>query len=156
MQVFDISKEGWALLKEALKKLDGVSKYCIAIIDKKKARSLQQNKWYWSTLLPAIHYFLKDEYNIKNLDILHDTIKLIVSELYYPECIYYIKSSKGVDVIHSNLSTAFDKMSREKFNQYLDNLYECLGYFITFTPLDLNDLVRHYCMQVGKQYKEFN
>ena len=69
VEQFEINKDGFLKLKEFVKTLANPFEYVIQIISKDKARSNRQQNWYFGMLMPAIRYFLTEEWdNIKDND----------------------------------------------------------------------------------------
>lgn len=153
--IFEINKEGWEKLKAFIKTLKDTSKYYIQIISKEQKRSLEQNHWYWGYVIEAIRYFSKDEFRQYTPDDMHDHIKLTLSAYVeeYEGTLCEIELYDGRKVLKTKLSTKFEKMSQKQYNAYLQHLLDYIGIYINFPIGDLNELVRLYCEDMGKEYK---
>lgn len=153
---FEISKEGFFKLKEFIQTLANPFEYVIQIIKKDKIRSNRQNRWYFGMLMPAIRYFLTEEWsNIKDNDMMHKQIEYTLSEIYYEDQIYSIRDKNGREMKYTKLSISFNNMSHKKFQDYLNKILINLSRFTGFETDNLEGLIKEYCSQIGKKYKPY-
>ena len=156
VQEFEISKEGFSKLIEFIKTLANPFEYVIQIISKDKARSNRQQNWYFGMLMPAIRYFLTEEWdNIKDNDAMHKQIEYTLSEIYYEDKIYSVKDKNGREMKYTRLSIAFNNMSHKKFQDYLKKILINLSRFTGFEVGNLEELIKEYCLQTGEEYKPY-
>lgn len=153
---FEISKDGLSKLIEFVKTLANPFEYVIQIITKDKARSNRQQNWYFGMLMPAIRYFLTEEWdNIKDNDGMHKQIEYTLSEIYYEDKIYSVKDKNGRKMKYTKLSIAFNNMSHKKFQDYLNKILINLSIFTNFEVGNLEELIKEYCVQIGEEYKPY-
>ena len=156
VQQFEISKDGLSKLIEFVKTLANPFEYIIQIVSKDKIRSNRQNKWYFGMLMPAIRYFLTEEWNnIKDNDMMHKQIEYTLSEIYYEDKIYSVKDKDGREMKYTRLSIAFNNMSHKKFQDYLNKILINLSRFTGFEVGNLEELIKEYCVQIGEEYKPY-
>ncbi len=156
VEQFEINKDGFLKLKEFVKTLANPFEYVIQIISKDKARSNRQQNWYFGMLMPAIRYFLTEEWdNIKDNDSMHKQIEYTLSEIYYEDKIYSVKDKNGREMKYTKLSIAFYNMSHKKFQDYLNKILINLSRFTGFEAVSLEELIKEYCTQIGEEYKPY-
>ena len=153
---FEISKDGLSKLIEFVKTLANPFEYIIQIVSKDKARSSRQQNWYFGMLMPAIRYFLTEEWdNIKDDNMMHKQIEYTLSEIYYEDKIYSVKDKNGREMKYTKLSIAFNNMSHKKFQDYLNKILINLSRFTNFEVGSLEELIKEYCVQTGEEYKPY-